>query len=153
MVRCASLLLAGAAALAAAVLPIAALAQVGTGPNAMNPSAAPSNIGNSSSINPSAAASDIRNPSAINPSAGASDLRQLNSPGVNRTPATAESRPSLRKVETRRPREARRRTLRRPTRPPSRMKRTRRVSPAAVARQRRSDTRGTRIMGSVCQGC
>jgi hypothetical protein len=41
-------------------------------PLGSNPSAAPSDLGNSSSINPSARPSDIGNPSAINPSAAAS---------------------------------------------------------------------------------
>jgi hypothetical protein len=36
-------------------------------PLGANPSAAPSDIGNSSSVNPAARASDIRNPSAVNP--------------------------------------------------------------------------------------
>jgi hypothetical protein len=45
-------------------------------PLGANPSAAPSDIGNASSINPAAAASDIRNPSAVNPAAAASQLLQ-----------------------------------------------------------------------------
>jgi hypothetical protein len=48
-------------------------------PLGVNPSAAPSDIGNPSSINPAARASDIRNPSSTNPAAAASQLPQ---PGV-----------------------------------------------------------------------
>ena len=61
-------------------LALAAFLMVGSGPYAgaqplgINPSAAPSNIGNPSSINPAAGASDIRNPSAINPAAAASQI-------------------------------------------------------------------------------
>src|SRR5215204_2645096 len=43
-------------------------------PLAVNPSAAPSEVGNPSSINPAARASDIRNPSSINPAALATCL-------------------------------------------------------------------------------
>jgi hypothetical protein len=61
-------------------LALAAFLIVGSGhyaaaqPLGVNPSAAPSDIGNSSSINPSARASDIRNPSAINPAGAASQI-------------------------------------------------------------------------------
>src|SRR4051795_12788086 len=54
-------------------------------PLAINPSAAPSEVGNPSSINPAARASDIRNPSSINPAAAASAIPQ---------PGTTPSRPS-----------------------------------------------------------
>src|SRR5215218_7180050 len=54
-------------------------------PLAINPSAAPSEVGNPSSINPAARASDIRNPSSINPAAAASAIPQ---------PRTTLSRPS-----------------------------------------------------------
>ena len=59
---------------------LAAFLMVGSGRYAgaqslgINPSAAPSNIGNPSPINPPARASDIRNPSAINPAAAASQI-------------------------------------------------------------------------------
>ena len=43
-------------------------------PLGVNPSAAPSDIGNPSSVNPAARASDIRNPSAINPAGAASQI-------------------------------------------------------------------------------
>src|SRR5215207_6779202 len=43
-------------------------------PLGANASAAPSEIGNSSSVNPAAGTADIRPPSAINPSAGASQI-------------------------------------------------------------------------------
>src|SRR5215203_2192790 len=46
-------------------------------PLAVNPSAAPSEVGNPSSINPVARASDIRNPSSINPAAAASAIPQV----------------------------------------------------------------------------
>jgi hypothetical protein len=46
----------------------------GAQPLGVNPSAAPSAIGNPSSINPAARASDIRNPSAINPAGAASQI-------------------------------------------------------------------------------
>ena len=46
-------------------------------PLAVNPSAAPSEVGNPSSINPAARASDIRNPSSINPAAAASAIPQV----------------------------------------------------------------------------
>jgi hypothetical protein len=60
-------------------------------PLGVNPSAAPSDLGNPSSINPSARPSDIWNPSAINPSAAASQIPRGGSaipvgPGV--TPRT-----------------------------------------------------------------
>ncbi len=45
-------------------------------PLAINPSAAPSEVGNPSSVNPAARASDIRNPSSINPAAAASAIPQ-----------------------------------------------------------------------------
>ena len=45
-------------------------------PLGINPSAAPSEVGNPSSINPAARASDIRNPSSINPAAAASAIPQ-----------------------------------------------------------------------------
>jgi hypothetical protein len=48
----------------------------GAQPLGINPSAAPSDIGNSSSINPAARASDVWNPSAINPAAAASQIPQ-----------------------------------------------------------------------------
>ena len=54
-------------------------------PLAINPSAAPSEVGNPSSINPAARASDIRNPSSINPAAAASAIPQ---------PGPTPSRPS-----------------------------------------------------------
>ena len=44
----------------------------GAQPLGINPSAAPSDLGNPSSINPAARASDVWNPSAINPAAAAS---------------------------------------------------------------------------------
>jgi hypothetical protein len=59
-------------------------------PLGVNPSAAPSDVRNSSSTNPAAAASDIRNPSATNPSAAASQLPQIgggSAPRPNVTPA------------------------------------------------------------------
>jgi hypothetical protein len=59
-----------AAALIAAQLCGGVMAQ----PLGVNPSAAPSDLGNPSSINPSARPSDIWNPSAINPSAAASQI-------------------------------------------------------------------------------
>ena len=65
--RCPSLAL-------AAFLMVGASHYAGAQPLGVNPSAAPSNIGNPSSINPAAAASDIRNPSAINPAAAASQI-------------------------------------------------------------------------------
>src|SRR3954468_8973678 len=43
-------------------------------PLGANPSAAPSEVGNSSSMNPAARPSDIANPAAINPSAAATQL-------------------------------------------------------------------------------
>jgi hypothetical protein len=53
------------------------LAQVaGAQPLGINPSAAPSDVGNPSSINPAARASDVWNPSAINPAAAASQIPQ-----------------------------------------------------------------------------
>ena len=61
-------------------LALAAFLMVGSGhyarsqPLGVNPSAAPSAIGNPSSINPAARASDIRNPSAINPAGAASQI-------------------------------------------------------------------------------
>jgi hypothetical protein len=61
-------------------LVLAAFLIVGSGhyagaqPLGVNPSAAPSDIGNPSSINPAARASDIRNPSAINPAGAASQI-------------------------------------------------------------------------------
>jgi hypothetical protein len=124
------------------------LAQLSSGPDAINPSAAPSNLNNPSSVNPSAAASDLRNPSAINPSAGSSDLRQFNVPGASRTPSAAQPRSNAR-IPQLRLKEVRRRKLRRPRR----VTRPRPASRAAMARQRRSDSRGERIMGSVCRGC
>src|SRR5829696_3602557 len=48
----------------------------GAQPLGINPSAAPSDIGNPSSINPAARASDVCNPSAINPAAAASQIPQ-----------------------------------------------------------------------------
>src|SRR5215204_5900661 len=50
-------------------------------PLGVNPSAAPSDLGNPSSINPSARPSDIGNPSAINPSAAASQPLPSTTPG------------------------------------------------------------------------
>jgi hypothetical protein len=47
----------------------------------VNPSAAPSDIGNPSSINPAARPSDITNPSAINPAAAASQVSPSFTPG------------------------------------------------------------------------
>jgi hypothetical protein len=70
-------------------------------PLGANPSAAPSDLGNPSSINPSARPSDIANPSAINPSAAASQPlpsaipgRSINIPRSPRRPA-----PILQEVE------------------------------------------------------
>src|SRR3954462_814836 len=54
-------------------------------PLAINPSAAPSEVGTPSSTNPAARASAIRNPSSINPAAAASAIPQ---------PGTTPSRPS-----------------------------------------------------------
>jgi hypothetical protein len=119
------------------------LAQLSSGPDAINPSAAPSNLNNPSSVNPSAAASDLRNPSA-----GSSDLRQFHGPGASRTPSAAQPRSNAR-IPQLRLKEVRRRKLRRPRR----VTRPRPASRAAMARQRRSDSRGERIMGSVCRGC
>src|SRR4051812_38539529 len=48
----------------------------GAQPLGINPSAAPSDLGNPSSINPAARASDVWNPSAINPAAAASQIPQ-----------------------------------------------------------------------------
>ena len=56
----------------------------GAQPLGINPSAAPSDIGNPSSINPAARASDVWNPSAINPAAAASQIPQES--GRHRTP-------------------------------------------------------------------
>ena len=56
-------------------LSVAAVAQgLSPGQTTVNPSAAPSNIGNPSSIVPGAAASDIGRPSSIVPGAAASDV-------------------------------------------------------------------------------
>ena len=137
-----------AALLALVASPTPSRAQLGTGPDAINPSAGPSNIGSPSSIDPGAAASDLRNPSAINPSAGSSDLRQFNAPGVSRPQSAVQPRSSAR-VPQIRMKEVRRRKLRRP----SRVTRSRPASRAAIARQRRSDSKGQRIMDSVCRGC
>src|SRR5215213_3523632 len=69
----------------------------------VNPSAAPSDIGNPSSINPAARSSDIRNPSAINPAAAASQVSPSFSPGVPAltVPRTARQRiaPAPRRAE------------------------------------------------------
>ena len=54
-------------------------------PLGVNPSAAPSDIGNPSSINPAARPSDIGNPSAINPAAAASQA----------SPSLSPSRPAV----------------------------------------------------------
>src|SRR3954464_11309482 len=48
----------------------------GAQPLGINPSAAPSDIGNPSSTNPAARASDVWNPSAINPAEAASQIPQ-----------------------------------------------------------------------------
>jgi len=61
-----------ASSVAAAVLLLGVVGEARSQPLGANPSAAPSDLGNSSSINPSARPSDIGNPSAINPSAAAS---------------------------------------------------------------------------------
>jgi hypothetical protein len=56
-------------------------------PLGANPSAAPSDIGNASSINPAARASDIGNPSAINPAAAATQpLPSTAPPAIPRSP-------------------------------------------------------------------
>src|SRR5215213_11801562 len=57
----------------------------GAQPLGINPSAAPSDIGNPSSINPAARPSDIGNPSAINPAAAASQA----------SPSLSPSRPAV----------------------------------------------------------
>src|SRR4051795_4588643 len=54
-------------------------------PLGANPSAAPSELGNSSSINPAARSSDIGNPSAMNPSAAATQQ----SPAIATGPSPA----------------------------------------------------------------
>src|ERR687897_37004 len=54
-------------------------------PLGVNPSAAPSDIGNPSSINPAARPSDIRNPSALNPAAAATQA----------SPSLSPSRPAV----------------------------------------------------------
>jgi hypothetical protein len=51
-------------------------------PLGLNPSAAPSDIGNPSSINPAARPSDIGNPGAINPAAAASQTPRVGLPGI-----------------------------------------------------------------------
>jgi len=93
-------------------------------PLGANPSAAPSDIGNSSSVNPAARPSDIRNPSATNPSAGASQITQ---PRV-----ATPSRPA--QVS---PRVARQRIARPPTRVRS-VQRSRRVTAKQVERRERA---------------
>lgn len=59
------------------VLGAAAAQGLSPGQTMMVPSAAPSNLGNASSIVPGAAASDIGHPSSIVPGAAASDARQF----------------------------------------------------------------------------
>ena len=63
-------------------------------PLGVNPSAAPSDIGNPSSINPAARPSDIGNPSALNPAAAASQASPSLSPSrpANTVPRAARQR-------------------------------------------------------------
>ncbi|HEX2727284.1 MAG TPA: hypothetical protein VHN20_15800, partial [Beijerinckiaceae bacterium] len=65
-----------------AVLAVSASRPAAAQPLGLNPSAAPSDIGNPSSINPAARASDIRNPGAINPAAAASQIPRTGGPGA-----------------------------------------------------------------------
>ena len=84
-------------------LALAAFLMVGTGhyagaqPLGVNPSAAPSDIGNSSSVNPAARASDIRNPSAINPAGAASQIPRSSAASPTR-PAQAMPRVARQRI-------------------------------------------------------
>src|SRR5215210_3622875 len=72
----------GASSLASAVILIFGQSfEARSQPLGVNPSAAPSDIGNPSSINPAARSSDIGNPSAINPAAAASQVSPSLGPG------------------------------------------------------------------------
>jgi hypothetical protein len=66
-------------------------------PLGVNPSAAPSNIGNPSSVNPAARASDIRNPSAINPAGAASQIPRSSAVSPT-TPAQAMPRVARQRI-------------------------------------------------------
>ena len=88
--RCPSLAL-------AAFLMVASGSYAGAQPLGINPSAAPSNIGNPSSINPAARASDIRNPSAINPAGAASQIPRSSAVSPTR-PAQAMPRVARQRI-------------------------------------------------------
>ena len=152
--RCPSLALAG-------FLMVGASHYAGAQPLGVNPSAAPSNIGNPSSINPAAAASDIRNPSAINPAAAASQIprssvvsptrptqamprvarqRIAQPPGraraVQRAPQSAATTPSTKK----------------PKLSNSEVEATK-VRAADEARQKAWDAKTKKSMSGICVGC
>ena len=119
----------------AAFLMVGASHYAGAQPLGVNPSAAPSNIGNPSSINPAAGASDIRNPSAINPAAAASQIPRSSVVSPTR-PAQAMPRVALQRIAPP-PRRARavQRTLRGPA---TATQVEQRRAPAAPSRTTRS---------------
>lgn len=96
-------------------------------PLGLNPSAAPSEIGNPSSINPAARASDIRNPGAINPAAAASQTPRGGMPGlppmaptVGRQRATSITEPARReRAPATRADQRRQAAVRSPAEPPA----------------------------------